>query len=48
MVQRIVVKEGLSHDLADHLLADMRTVLQFFASQPGYISKQSGQQFAHL
>ncbi len=48
VVQRIVVKEGLSRDLADLLLADMRRVLQFFASQPGYISKQSSQQFAHL
>jgi len=48
IVQRIVVKEGFSRDMADILLRDMRTALHSFASQPGYIPKQSGSHFAHL
>ncbi|HEY7418956.1 MAG TPA: glutamate decarboxylase [Ktedonobacteraceae bacterium] len=48
VVQRIVVKEGFSRDLADHLLENMRTSLHFFETQPGRIPKQTGSHFAHL
>lgn len=47
IVQRIVVKEGFSRDMADMLLADMRRALDWFARQPHYIAKQEGGQFAH-
>lgn len=48
IVQRIVVKEGFSRDMADLLLHDMRLALQYFASQPGHTPSQSGSHFAHL
>ena len=48
IVQRIVVKEGFSHDMADILLRDMRTALDYFASQPGHTPQQSSTHFAHL
>ena len=48
VVQRIVVKEGFSRDMADILLRDMRTALQYFASQPAYVKKEEGSHFAHL
>ncbi|TMD62840.1 MAG: glutamate decarboxylase [Chloroflexi bacterium] len=48
IVQRIVVKEGFSRDMADILLRDMRAALQYFASQPGHTPKRSGSHFAHL
>ena len=35
-VQRVVVKEGFSRDMADLLLNDMRRALEFYASQPGH------------
>lgn len=35
-VMRIVVKEGMTHDLADLLLGDFQRALDHFASQPGY------------
>jgi glutamate decarboxylase len=48
VVQRIVVKEGFSHDMADILLRDMRTALDYFASQPGHTPQQVSPHFAHL
>jgi glutamate decarboxylase len=38
-VQRVVVKEGFSHDMADMLLKDIRRALEWFESQPGFIGK---------
>lgn len=48
VVQRIVVKEGFSRDMADLLLGHMREALSYFASQPGHIPTQKGSHFAHL
>jgi glutamate decarboxylase len=48
VVQRIVVKEGFSHDMADILLQDMRAALDYFAKQPGHTPQQQGTHFAHL
>jgi glutamate decarboxylase len=48
VVQRIVVKEGFSRDMADLLLEHMRAALHYFASQPGHIPRQTGSHFAHL
>ncbi|MFH1653316.1 MAG: glutamate decarboxylase [Pseudomonadota bacterium] len=39
-VLRIVVKEGLSRDMADLLLEDLDRILKHFESQPGYKAKQ--------
>ncbi len=35
VVQRIVVRHGFSHDMADFLLVDTRRALDYFAKQPG-------------
>jgi glutamate decarboxylase len=48
IVQRVVVKEGFSRDMADHLLANIREVLHFFASHPGHVPGRAGSHFAHL
>jgi glutamate decarboxylase len=48
VVQRIVVKEGFSRDMADLLLEHMRMALHHFASQPGRVPRQTGSHFAHL
>jgi len=47
VVQRVVVKEGFSRDMADMLLSDMRRALAWFAGQPGFVSKKHGKQFHH-
>lgn len=47
IVQRIVVKEGFSRDMADMLLEDMRRAIVWFKAQPDYIGKQQGSHFAH-
>ena len=47
VVQRIVVKEGFSRDMADMLLKDMRRAMEWFESQPGFISKKEGGNFHH-
>ena len=47
VVQRIVVKNGFSHDMADLLLGDIRTALKFFASQPGFKKTETGSHFRH-
>ena len=46
-VQRIVVKNGFSFDLANMLLKDMKRNLDFFAKQKNYIKKEDGPQFKH-
>ncbi len=47
VVQRVVVKEGFSRDMADMLLDDMRRSIAWFNSQPNYVGKQQGSHFAH-
>ena len=47
VVQRVVVKEDFSRDLADLLLDDIRRALQHFAEQPGRTPKESGSHFSH-
>jgi len=47
IVQRVVVKEGFSRDMADMLLRDMRSALEWFKSQPGFISRKEGGNFHH-
>ena len=47
VVQRIVVKNGFSHDMADMLLADIKRHLAYFESQPGLKPKLTGSHFHH-
>ena len=47
IVQRVVVKEGFSRDMADMLLKDIQRAIDFFKSQPNYQPKQSGSHFHH-
>lgn len=47
VVQRIVVKNGFSYDMADLLLKDIQTCLKYFASQPGLKKKIEGSHFKH-
>ena len=47
IVQRIVVKEGFSRDMADMLLQDIKRAIDFFKSQPNYQPVQSGSHFHH-
>ncbi|MBN1915321.1 MAG: glutamate decarboxylase [Parachlamydiales bacterium] len=47
IVQRIVVKNGFSHDMADMLLNDIRRSLEYFASQPHWNKKETGSHFRH-
>ncbi len=46
-VQRIVVKNGFSIDMADMLLADIKRNLKFFKNQKGFIKKEEGHHFRH-
>jgi len=47
VVQRIVVKEDFSRDLAERLLEDLRRAIAYFESQPGHRVKQQGSHFHH-
>jgi glutamate decarboxylase len=47
IVQRVVVKEGFSRDMADMLLKDIQRAIAFFKSQPNYQPKLSGSHFHH-
>jgi glutamate decarboxylase len=47
VVQRVVVKEGFSRDMADMLIQDLQRAITFFASQPHHIAKKSGSHFRH-
>jgi glutamate decarboxylase len=46
-VQRIVVKNGFSFDMANLLLNDIKRHLDFFAKQTNYVKKEEGSQFKH-
>jgi glutamate decarboxylase len=47
VVQRIVVKEGFSRDMADLLINDMKRHLKYFAAQEGYKPANTGSHFHH-
>ena len=47
VVQRVVVKEDFSHDLADRLLEDLHRAVDYFESQKGHAKKQKGSHFRH-
>jgi len=47
VVQRVVVRNGFTCDLADMLVKDIRRHLDWFAAQPGLRSKVEGSQFHH-
>jgi glutamate decarboxylase len=46
-VIRVACKEGFTRDMANLLLEDLRRALQYFAAQPGHVSKTSGSCFHH-
>jgi glutamate decarboxylase len=48
IVQRIVVKKGLTRDMADILVEDMKRAIDHFAAQPNNLPRTSGSHFAHL
>jgi len=47
VVQRVVVRHGFTHDLADMLLRDIRRHLDWFAAQPGLKPTENGAGFHH-
>jgi len=47
IVQRIVVKENFSRDLADRLLDDLRRVVEYFEEHPGHQATLDGSNFHH-
>jgi glutamate decarboxylase len=47
VVQRVVVRNGFTRDLADMLVRDICRHLEWFASQPGLRPKVEGAQFHH-
>jgi glutamate decarboxylase len=47
IVQRVVVRNGFTCDLADMLVKDIRRHLDWFATQPGFRSQMEGSQFHH-
>jgi glutamate decarboxylase len=47
VVQRIVVKEDFSRELAERLLDDLRRAVAYFESQSGHVEKQGGSHFHH-
>jgi len=47
VVQRVVVRNGFTHDLADMLLRDIRRHLDWFATQPGLKATANGAGFHH-
>jgi glutamate decarboxylase len=47
IVQRVVVKEGFSRDMADMLIQDIQRAVEFFRSQPNYQPTLTGSHFHH-
>jgi glutamate decarboxylase len=47
VVQRVVVRNGFTHDLADMLLRDIRRHLNWFTAQPGLKAAANGGGFHH-
>ncbi len=47
VVQRAVIRNGFTHDLAGMLLRDIRRHLEWFAAQPGFTATDVGAGFHH-
>jgi len=47
VLQRAVIRNGFTHDLAGMLLRDMRRHLDWFATQPGFTASPEGVGFHH-
>lgn len=47
VVQRIVVKNGFSKDMANMLLTDIKNAIDYFNNQPSFVKKKTGTQFKH-
>ena len=47
VIQRVVVRNGFTCDLADMLVRDIKRHLDWFASQPGLNAKLESAQFHH-
>ena len=47
VIQRAVVRNGFTHDLAGTLVKDIRRHLDWFASQPGFKAAETGAGFHH-
>jgi glutamate decarboxylase len=47
VLQRAVIRNGFTHDLAGMLLRDIRRHLDWFASQPGFTASPEGAGFHH-
>jgi glutamate decarboxylase len=47
ILQRAVVRNGFTHDLANMLLRDMRRHLDWFVHQPGFNPTLNGSGFHH-
>ncbi|MDD3814832.1 MAG: glutamate decarboxylase [Desulfocapsaceae bacterium] len=47
IVQRVVVKEGFSHDMAGALLGDIKKHIQWFSKHPGFTKTIDAKQFSH-
>jgi len=47
VVQRVVVRNGFTFELADMLVRDIRRHLDWFAGQPGFRSTAHAAQFHH-
>jgi len=47
VVQRVVVRNGFTHDLAGMLLRDIKRHLDWFAAQPGFKPSLNGAGFHH-
>jgi glutamate decarboxylase len=47
VLQRVVVRNGFTHDLAGMLLRDIRRHLDWFATQPGFTASGEGAGFHH-
>jgi glutamate decarboxylase len=47
VLQRVVVRNGFTHDLAGMLLHDIRRHLNWFATQPGFKATPEGAGFHH-
>ena len=44
---RCVCKEGFSRDMAESLVADLKSAIDYFAGQPNHIPRKSGDGFHH-
>ena len=47
IIQRVVVRNGFTHDLASMLLRDIRRHLDWFATQPGFHLTLDGAGYHH-